>query len=296
MTFNPAQLETMVDWCAGSEELAEARNQARRAFFGEDNPRPVNYWKGVGDFTSRQRRFLGWFMFGFTLTDGTKPAEMAAHALYTGPALAEALRATQGARYVMAVITSVLPGRGLFLEIEDERLELRSRHLSRLLTRDSTLVSYLVPSRAGQWIPGPGWLEWPILLGPNMKRDLKNLQPDPIAMERLLQMRSDEPGDVKGIEHPRDETLEQAVQRMTEAARAEGRMGLIKTPEEWRRMVLRHLNNLDMNAFTQEFITWVGEVKDIEELNRWLALAVNIWNATPQPDRGNRTANEMGRR
>jgi hypothetical protein len=295
MTFNPNQLENMTSWCAACPELAEAREDASRTFLGEDDPRPVRYWEGAGEFTSKQRRFLGWFMFGFSLDDGRRPAEVAAEKLYAGRAQADALQAAQGARYVMAVVRSIIPGRGLLLEIEDERLEVRSRHLSRLLTRGSTLVSYLVPSRPGLWIPGPGWMEWPIRIGPNMRRGLKELQPDPISIERLLQMRSDDFEKSRDMEHPKDETLEQAVARMSAAARAEGRTGLILSPEEWRELVLKHLNDSDMNAFAQEIFNRVGDVKDVEGLNRWLALATNIWNTTPQPDRGGRTAREMSR-
>jgi hypothetical protein len=31
----------------------------------------------------------------------------------------------------------------------------------------------------------------------------------------------------------------------------------------------------------------------LDELNEWLALATEIWNNTPQPDRGYRTAYEI---
>jgi hypothetical protein len=36
-----------------------------------------------------------------------------------------------------------------------------------------------------------------------------------------------------------------------------------------------------------------GKVSSIDEANQWLGLATNIWNNTPQPDRGGRTAPEM---
>jgi hypothetical protein len=32
----------------------------------------------------------------------------------------------------------------------------------------------------------------------------------------------------------------------------------------------------------------------VEEINKWLGLAMNIWNNTPQPDRGGKSAFEMG--
>jgi len=37
--------------------------------------------KGAGDVTSRERRFLGWFVLTFKLPDGRSPAEVAASAI-----------------------------------------------------------------------------------------------------------------------------------------------------------------------------------------------------------------------
>ena len=44
---------------------------------------------------------------------------------------------------------------------------------------------------------------------------------------------------------------------MTEAARTEGRTGLVMPPEEWERLVLSHLDNPDITAFSKEvsFVT-----------------------------------------
>ncbi|MDP2950136.1 MAG: hypothetical protein Q8P22_11430 [Chloroflexota bacterium] len=295
MSFTARQLEEMAGWCSGCAELATIRASAWRMFFGEDDPRPVHYWPGVGDVVGRQRRFIGWFMLAFTLPDGRHPAQLAVERLYDGSERLEALKAVDGARYVLAIVTSVIPGHGLFLEIERESLEVRSKPLSHVFERGKTLISHLVPVRLGQWIPGPGWLEWPTIMGPNMRKELMRFQPDPISVERLLQTRSDRPEGMKRPEHPRDATLEQAVARMTEAALAEGRSGLVMSPEEWKLLVVKHLDNPDMTAFSRELTGKIGEVKDMDELNRWLALATNIWNTTPQPDRGGRTAYEMAK-
>ena len=46
-------------------------------------------------------------------------------------------------------------------------------------------------------------------------------------------------------------------------------------------------------AFVREVTGRAGEVKDDEELRRWVALAVNIWNAVPQPDWGAKTSYEL---
>jgi hypothetical protein len=48
-------------------------------------------------------------------------------------------------------------------------------------------------------------------------------------------------------------------------------------------------------AFTHEIIDRVGEVADIAAMNSWVALARNVWNSTPQPDRGGKTPNQLGR-
>ena len=48
MGFSAIQLEDIGNWCATSRELATLRAQARREFFGDDDPRPVEYWPGAG--------------------------------------------------------------------------------------------------------------------------------------------------------------------------------------------------------------------------------------------------------
>ncbi|MBI4282136.1 MAG: hypothetical protein HY672_01435 [Chloroflexi bacterium] len=270
------------------------RQEASRIFFGDDDPRPVRYWPGADGYTSKQRRFLGWFTFSHGLEDGRKPGQVAVEEFYSGRELEEAQAAVQGARYVLAIVTTVLPGRGIFLELEDERFEVRSRILSQVLVRDKALVSYLVPSRPRLWIPGPGWMEWPIAIGPNMRRELKRFQLEPLSQERLLQTRDDGP-DKPRVEHPRDENMEQAVARMTEAATAAGKTELILSMEEWEQLVLKHLNDPDILAFGQIITEGVGEVEDVEDLNRWLGLAMNIWNTTPRPGRSGRTAYEMSK-
>jgi len=45
--------------------------------------------------------------------------------------------------------------------------------------------------------------------------------------------------------------------------------------------------------FGQEVFEIVGSVDDIDELTVWLGLAMNIWNNTPQPDRGGKSAREL---
>jgi len=221
------------------------------------------------------------------------PGQIAVEKLFDGSTREQGLKAVEGSRHVLAMVTSVIPGRGAFLELEDERFDLRSRELSRIMVRGSSFILHLAPSRPGLWIPGPGWLEWPFFIGPNMRRNLKDFQLDPILVERLLQNRERAPDERPEVEYPRDTTLEEAVARMTKEAKSEGRPALVLSAEEWERLVLKHLDDTDITRFTQEVIRMVSDVESPDEMNRWFALAMNIWNSTPQPDRGGRTAYEL---
>ena len=130
-------------------------------------------------------------------------------------------------------------------------------------------------------------------LGPGIQSHLKRFQLDPISVERLLQQRASSEEERPKIEYPRDSTLEEAVARMTAVAQAEGRDKLIRPVEEWKTLVLTCMKTNDFNRFSKDIVKRVGEVPSLDDLNRWLALAMNIWNATPQPDRGGKTAYEL---
>ena len=80
---------------------------------------------------------------------------------------------------------------------------------------------------------------------------------------------------------------------MSEAAKADGKDKLVRSKEEWNTLVLTNMKSNNFNKFTKDITKWVGNVSSLDDLNRWLAMATNIWNNVPQPDRGNRTANEM---
>ncbi len=291
MALTSSDIECIAAWCDTSAELASERGAAWEVFFGTDQEGPVDYGSDLGDHASRHRRFLGWFMLQATLEDGRHPAEIAAHRLFEGEQRATAVRAVTHARYVMAVVSAVMPGRGAILELEDERFEIRSRIWAQLMRRDAPVLAHLVPVRPGVWLPGPGWLEWPATVGPNMRRELRRYQPDPVEVERVLQGRSR--SDADDIQRPQDDTLAEAVARMTEAATREGRVGLVRSEAEWEVHVLRHLGSLNFTAFVEEVIALAGQAQNVTELNEWLALAQNIWNTTPQPDRAGRTAREL---
>jgi len=230
-------------------------------------------------------------MFQSTLPDGQHPASLAAHELLQGEERATALRAIAGARFVFAVVASIMPGRGAILELEEERFEVRSRTWAQLMRRDALVQAHLVPVRPGVWLPGPGWLEWPAVVGPNMRRELRRYQNDPIEVERALQGRSR--SEETAVERPTDATLSEAVARMTAAAAEANRPGLVRSEAEWEQLVLRHLHASDITAFARDVVALVGDINDVHELNQWMALAQNIWNATPEPDRGGRSAYEL---
>ena len=80
---------------------------------------------------------------------------------------------------------------------------------------------------------------------------------------------------------------------MTKAAKAEGRQNLIMTMAQWKQLVLSHMKSSQINDFSKEIVNMVGKVKSIDELNKWLGLAMNIWNNTPQPDRGGKSPFEI---
>ncbi len=294
MAFTSTQLEELVEWCATSAELRVARDEARQTFFGDDEPSPAQYWPGTEDRTSRSRRFLGWFMLDVRLPGGLQPAEVAAQHVCKGEVLAQATTAIRGARFVTAVIAAILPGRGARLEIEDEHFDIRSRAWAQMMRRGGTAMAHLLPIRADVWLPGPGWLELPIALGPGMRRELKTrLQPTPVEVERVLQGRGTGPGDRVAAAQPEDATLAEAVARITRAAEAAGRSGLVLSPEAWQRLVLQYMDDLAATAFMKDVLERVGPAEDVNELNQWLGLARNIWNTTPQPSHDGKTAREL---
>ncbi len=296
MALTVNMIEELAQWCSRSDALADVRSQARSEYFGYDEPGEVKYMPGTEEVTSRERRFLGWFALEFRLPDGRHPAEIAAAAMLKGDDLAGAIRSIQGSRYVMVMVAMVTPGRGLVLKLEDEEFELPSRQLSHIFKRGETICTHIIPVARGRWLPGPGWLLWPIRVMPGMQAKLKSFQLSPIDLERFLQQRRNEPsGESKKVEHERDATLDAAVARMTEAAKAEGRKGLVMTPRQWTKLVLSYMIADGLAEFGKEIVGRAREVDSVENANKWLALAMNIWNTTPQPDRGGKSAYEMGR-
>ncbi len=71
---------------------------------------------------------------------------------------------------------------------------------------------------------------------------------------------------------------------------------MVLSVEEWRALVWKYLRKADAAGFAREVMKRAEPTDNIKELNRCLALAMNVWNATPQPDRGGKTAYELSKR
>ncbi|MHB0877942.1 MAG: hypothetical protein ACYC5O_18045 [Anaerolineae bacterium] len=294
MAVNQLTVEQLAAWCFNAEELATERKKAWRIYFGEDDPRPVKYWGGVGERNSRERRFLGWFMFDHVLPTGDKPAEAAAKSLYTGAMQDEVLRAVAGTRYVNAAVGGVI-GRSVFLQLEDESFEVHSRVWATELGRNQAIVAHIVPVGHRRWVPAPGWFIWPVTLGPGMRESMKSFQLDPISAERFLQGRLESDGE-EPRHVPDDRTFEAAVARMTDWAQQHGFPGLVLSLDEWQALVLKHLRSNKITAIVDDLVAKAGTLLSEDDLQAMLDLAMNVWNNTPQPDRDGRSANELSGR
>ena len=295
MALNLLTIEQLAEWCAVSEAIANLREDARKIFFGYDDKEPVNYLEGVGEVKSLERRFLGWFAFYFQLEDGRHPAELAATAVMDETEVGTIINSIRNARYVTGVVTTIIPGKGFFMELEAEEFEVDSRSLSHILQREQAISIHIFPARHGKWLPAPGWITWPIHFGPGIRSKLKELQIDPIGAERFLQQRGKAADKSQLADQPDDDTLEAAVERMSAAAGKQGISRLILEPKVWQRIVLSYMMANDFNGFVQEIAERRGQFKSEDDANKWLALATNIWNTTPQPDRGGKSATELFR-
>ena len=296
MPLTNSMMEQIASWCATSEVLAGIRSKARSDFFGYDEPGSVKYMAQTGELNARERRFAGWFGFNFRLPDGRHPAELAALDLVKGAGITELVSVTksiQDTRFVMAIVTMVMAGKGVYLKLQDEEFEVGSSVLSQTLRKDDALCAHILPVGHGKWLVCPGWLVWPTRLGSGIRFQLKQFQIDPIKLERFLQQRKDPSEDRPKIELPRDSSLKAAVARMTKAAKAEGRQSLIMTTAQWKKLVLFNMESNQINDFSKEIINRLGNVNSIEDMNKWLGLAMNIWNNTPQPDRGGKSPFEI---
>jgi hypothetical protein len=295
MAINANTVEALAQLCLISEAFSDIHSKARSEFFGYDEPGNIEYLEGTGDSVNRERRFMGWFSFYYKLPDGRRPAELVAASLLKGSDLEPALKAIQGTRYVQVIVKKVIPGYLLDLELEDEIFEVNNKYLSHQFHEGDTLTAFLLPAGRNGWIIGPGWVVLSIRIGPGMRKKLKSFQPAPIEMERLLQQRvkNDEK---PHTEIPRDQTLRKAVNRMNKSAREAGKQNLARSTAEWKKLVISCMSTGNFNKFARAVYKWTGKCASLEEINKWIGLATNIWNNIPQPDRGNLSANQLVRK
>ena len=124
---------------------------------------------------------------------------------------------------------------------------------------------------------------------------LKNFQLSPIGLERFLQQRKQATEDRPKVKRPSDSSLKAAVARMTKEAKAEGHQNLLMTPAQWKKLVFPYMKSSQINEFIKEIVNRVGKVESVEDINKWMGLAMNIWNNTPQLDRGGKSPFEIRR-
>jgi hypothetical protein len=292
MALTVQSIELISQLCIQNKELKDVRAKAKSEFFGDDEPGTINYLGGAEELNPRERRFMGWFSFYFRLPEGRHPAELVAETIWKGVELTEALKSIQSARYIMAIVSMVITGKEVFLKLEDEEFEINSGYLSQGVQKDDVVCAHILPGARNRWILGPGWLTWPTRFGPGIRAKLKDFQLNPVQVERVLQQKDD--GKEKPWKkYPQDKTLVDAVNRMTETAKEAGKEQLIHSREEWTNLVLKYMKANTFLQLSKDITNWVGPVASIDELNKWIALATNIWNNVPQPDRGNRSANEI---
>ncbi len=295
MFFNARTIEELAEWCAHDRKLATIRGKARRDFFGADDPRPVHYLEATGEYPGKDRRFSGWFAFNYILPDGQRPADLAARKLLTGTDLDSALNSIKKARYIMAMVTFAMPGSSAWVVFGDEELEIENNYFSQYAIKGAPLIAHVIPGRRGKWWLCPGWVMMDIKIGPNMQNSLPDIQPDPLQIERFLQGRTANPNKEPPMQVYDDSTIEQAVARMSEEAIRAQKKKLVMSTAEWKHLVLKYLLSSNSIGYMKAVGELVGDYESVEDANKWLGLALNIWNSTPQPDRGGQSASELSR-
>lgn len=76
-------------------------------------------------------------------------------------------------------------------------------------------------------------------------------------------------------------------------AREQGHPRLAMDVQEWQWLVLQYLPDRGNDRFVDELLKKLDREEPIETFQAMLDLATNIWNNTPQPNRGGKSANEM---
>jgi hypothetical protein len=286
-------LEKWMNWVARSRELVSDRNQAWRYFFGLDDPQAIDYMGDAGNLPSREMRFLGWYALNHTLADGRLPVDLAIEALVLAPKRCETCEWVHRSRYLLGAVGEIHKGQVFILQSGRERLAVLAPALSAQIETGEALLVHLIPNGAGNWVAGPGWVRWPMKLSPSMRHKLRGFHLHPIQVERFLQGR---PPVIPLIDETREITgLEEAVGRMSQAAGEAGEDALVMSAQGWQGLVVPYLcaNPPNLQGFIQEVTARLRRTEDLDRLNRIFALAMSIWNHTPQPERAGRSAVQL---
>jgi hypothetical protein len=131
-------------------------------------------------------------------------------------------------------------------------------------------------------------MELPFQAGPNMKRELGQLQADAVSLEKMLCGKLDTQAPVPH----RSATLAEAVERMSRLARERGHPELNLSEETWSSMVLGYMEEMDATGFCS-MIAASAAPTDIDETQLWTDHASDVWNNTPQPERGGKSAAQL---
>jgi hypothetical protein len=81
--------------------------------------------------------------------------------------------------------------------------------------------------------------------------------------------------------YQRHTPLDAAVARLTKAARSEGRENMIMTTDQWKKLILSDGRG-GAREFGLELVNRVSNGASVEVVNRFLTLAMDIWNAMPE--------------
>jgi hypothetical protein len=292
MALSGLTVELLARWCMETESLANIRSKALGEFLGYSEPGTINYSEDVGDPVSKERRFMGWFSYYFRLSSGHHPAVLAAQSILKESEAKSASIAIEKAMYILGVVSMIIPGKGFYLELQDQEFEISNKYLSGIFYKEETICAHILPSGYKHWVVGPGWVSLPIHCGKGLRANLKQMQMSPVQVERFLQQRPDKQIDPQP-EHPRDTTLAEAVNRMTQAAQTAGETKLILSIDVWTGLLIEFMKSEKVTALSEYIVGKLIKHASIEDVNKWLALGSNIWNNAPQPDRGNKSANEI---
>lgn len=283
--------------CATAGSLAQQRAAARDYFFGRGHPQPERYLPGGSEEPGRERRFLAWFAFQHRLPEGDTPAMRLARSMMPPPIDKAAESVFAGARFITAAVTKLRHGQGFVLASGDERFPIEFPAMARRLQRDEVIVTGVLPIDGG-WLMTPGWVSLSVMAGPNLVTELGGTTWDPVELERFLQGRTLDGADPEPVPPapPRDDILAAAVRRLHREAKAAGMGALVRPTAAWREAAQWFITHNDLAGF----VTWAyGEPFHThcppDQMNAWLALLTNVWNNTPQPDRGGKTATQLMR-